>query len=34
EILSLLENNNLKIADISTRQADLEEVFKYLTNEK
>jgi ABC-2 type transport system ATP-binding protein len=34
EILSLLEKNNLKIADISTRQADLEEVFKYLTNEQ
>jgi ABC-2 type transport system ATP-binding protein len=34
EILALLEKNNLKIADISTRQADLEEVFKYLTNDK
>jgi ABC-2 type transport system ATP-binding protein len=34
KILSLLEKNGLKIADISTRQADLEEVFKYLTNEK
>ncbi len=34
EILSLLEKNQLKIADISTRQAALEEVFKYLTNEK
>lgn len=31
EILSLLEKNQLKIADISTREADLEEVFKYLT---
>lgn len=34
EILSLLEKNQFKIADISTKQADLEEVFKYLTNEK
>lgn len=34
EILSLLENNHFKIADISTKQADLEEVFKYLTNGK
>jgi ABC-2 type transport system ATP-binding protein len=34
EILSLLEKNNFKIADISTKQADLEEVFRYLTNEK
>lgn len=34
EILSLLEKNNFKIADISTKQADLEEVFKYLTNGK
>ncbi len=32
EILSLLEKNQLNIADISTKQADLEEVFKYLTN--
>ena len=31
EILSLLENHQLKIADISTKQADLEEVFQYLT---
>lgn len=31
EILSLLENNHLRIADISTKQPDLEEVFKYLT---
>ncbi|MCE3255885.1 MAG: putative Phosphonate transporter, ATPase component [Rickettsiaceae bacterium] len=31
EILSLLEKNQLKIADISTKQADLESVFKYLT---
>ncbi len=30
EILSLLEANQLKISDISTKQADLEEVFKYL----
>jgi ABC-2 type transport system ATP-binding protein len=34
EILSLLEKAELKIADISTKQADLEKVFKYLTNEK
>ncbi len=34
EIFSLLEQNNLSIADISTKQADLEEVFKYLTNDK
>lgn len=34
EILSLLEQNQLKIADISTNQADLEGVFKYLTNDK
>ena len=34
EILSLLEKNQLNIADISTKQADLEEVFKYLTNAK
>ena len=34
EILSLLEQNQLKIADISTKQADLEGVFKYLTNDK
>jgi ABC-2 type transport system ATP-binding protein len=34
EILSLLEQNQLSIADISTKQADLEEVFKYLTNDK
>lgn len=32
EILSLLEKNSLQIADISTKQADLEEVFKYLTS--
>ena len=31
EILSLLEKNQLKIADISTKQTDLEGVFKYLT---
>jgi ABC-2 type transport system ATP-binding protein len=34
EILSLLEKHNLNIADISTKQADLEEVFKYLTTSK
>jgi ABC-2 type transport system ATP-binding protein len=34
DIFSLLENHQLKIADISTTQADLEEVFKYLTNGK
>jgi len=34
EILSLLEKNSLQIADISTKQADLEEVFKYLTSKK
>jgi len=32
DILSLLEKNQLNIADISTKQPDLEEVFKYLTN--
>ena len=31
EILSFLEKNQLQIADISTKQTDLEEVFKYLT---
>lgn len=31
EVLSLLEKYNLKVVDISTKQADLEEVFKYLT---
>ncbi|MFT6332279.1 MAG: ABC-2 type transport system ATP-binding protein [Lentimonas sp.] len=34
EILALLEKNQLNISDISTKQADLEEVFKYLTNDK
>jgi ABC-2 type transport system ATP-binding protein len=34
EIFSLLEQHHLSIADISTKQADLEEVFKYLTNDK
>jgi len=34
EIFSLLEHHHLSIADISTKQADLEEVFKYLTNDK
>ena len=32
DILSLLEKASLKIADISTKQADLEEVFKYLVS--
>jgi ABC-2 type transport system ATP-binding protein len=31
-ILALLANEGLKIADIATKQADLEKVFKYLTN--
>jgi ABC-2 type transport system ATP-binding protein len=31
DILLLLEKNSLKIADITTNQTDLEEVFKYLT---
>jgi ABC-2 type transport system ATP-binding protein len=34
EFFSLLEHHHLSIADISTKQADLEEVFKYLTNDK
>ncbi len=31
DILAILQNNNLKITDISTKQADLEDIFKFLT---
>ncbi len=34
KILSLLEHYNLSVADISTKQADLEKVFKYLVSDK
>ena len=34
EILSLLEKSQLSISDLSTKEANLEEVFKYLINEK
>jgi len=34
DILLILQNNNLRIADISTKQSDLEDIFKFLTNEK
>jgi ABC-2 type transport system ATP-binding protein len=31
EILTILQNNNLRITDISTKQPDLEDIFKFLT---
>lgn len=31
QILTILQNNNLRIADISTKQSDLEDIFKFLT---
>jgi ABC-2 type transport system ATP-binding protein len=31
DILAVLQNNNLRITDISTKQPDLEDIFKFLT---